>query len=621
MKKVLLLLTASVISLNCWALDLSFTATPAAIMPSQENVGTGFSGFLRADADMFGFLNAGLEGNLTMVKPEGFTDNIIATGAGVGLGAYFYPLSRLYIGAGGAGGIYQITAKLNEKNESWSDLYYRGYGDIGFRFSPAWTLSATGGYVSYLTNGTDPSISGPFFGLSLKFTANVGKTGSSSFAISFDQDSYMLPVFKTAYRTSPLGTVTIRNNEGGEIRNVKVSFRAGKYTSSTYEVASFGYIKKYGSVEIPLTADFSSEVLRFSENGKISGEIVIDYDFLGTRKQSAEGIVIDVLNRNSFFWNDDSALAAFVSPDTPEIQEFAKYIAGIARNNFTAGMNRNIITAAALYEGLVLSGIKLQPNKTTPYVKFHKSSDIDSIQYPLQTMSYFSGDLDELGLLYASCLETVGIPSGLLCTDDDFIVLVGMQVKAGSEGNHFGNTEGVVSDEFDVYFGVSMKEFGKSFAKTRKTAADEIAALKKNEEAEYTFTDIHTSWEIYSPVVFSGSGSYIEKPSQSALDKVIKTSINDYIQGDLSIVISRAKKTGDANKLGLAYLRAGQINEAKAEFSKSGAIPAMNNLANVYMLEKNYSKAAAQYKKVLDKDKDNKIAQKGLENANLKLGL
>ena len=45
----------------------------------------------------------------------------------------------------------------------------------------------------------------------------------------------------------------------------------------------------------------------------------------------------------------------------------------------------------------------------------------------------------------------------------------------------------------------------------------------------------------------------------------------------------------------------------------------MNNTANILMIEKNYSAAAAQYRAVLAKDPKNKTALKGLENAKSKL--
>ena len=44
-----------------------------------------------------------------------------------------------------------------------------------------------------------------------------------------------------------------------------------------------------------------------------------------------------------------------------------------------------------------------------------------------------------------------------------------------------------------------------------------------------------------------------------------------------------------------------------------------NPSVNILMIEKNYTAAAAQYKRILDKDPENKVAQKGLENANAKI--
>ena len=91
----------------------------------------------------------------------------------------------------------------------------------------------------------------------------------------------------------------------------------------------------------------------------------------------------------------------------------------------------------------------------------------------------------------------------------------------------------------------------------------------------------------------------------------------------MAVVIERAKKSGDSNKLGLAYVRAGQYSNAKTEFAKGAAannISAMNNLGNVYMIEKNYSAAEKQYKQILAIEPNNKAALKGLENVRSALG-
>lgn len=622
MKKLITaILAACVMVSSIFALDLTIRLSPGAEIPLTDGYGVGVGGFAQADLDLFGFLTIGGEGHLSLTKFKDIeTSNAIFYGGGLGIGAYYYPLSRLYLGVGGAAGLYQVTtSNISEEDGTTSDFYVRGYGELGFRVTPELTISATGGYNKYFVHDDDPLMTNVNAGLGVRYTIPVGKKGSSSFIASLNQNDAAFPVFMSAYRACPFGTVTIRNNEGAEVRNVHVSFRAGKYTASTFESASISKIRKYGSVEIPLYADFSKDILKFVENGKISGEIVIDYEFLGKKRQSVQNAVLSVNNRNAFTWSDSTALSCFISPDTPEILEFSKFVAGVARNNFYTGMNRNFQMAAAMTEAIRLAGVKYSGDKQTPYTEMHLTEDADYIQYPLQTLKMLSGDYDELGILLASCLESVGVPTGYIALDDDFIVLVSAGVRPGAEANSFGNTEGLIVDDSNVFFGISMANFDKGFIKARAEASKKIAQFTEDMDVEYT--NVHDAWQIYLPCAFNEAIGTYEKPASSSITSAFTAAINDYINTDLTQVLARARKSNDSNKIGIALMRMGRYGEAKTEFNKSGSISALNNLATVYMIEKSYSSAASTYKRVLEKDPSNRIAKKGLENANAKLGL
>ena len=72
----------------------------------------------------------------------------------------------------------------------------------------------------------------------------------------------------------------------------------------------------------------------------------------------------------------------------------------------------------------------------------------------------------------------------------------------------------------------------------------------------------------------------------------------------------------------MALVRSGKYREAKVEFYKAiaaGSVSAMNNLANLLLMEKDYDGATAMFKKALQKDPENKIALKGLESTKEKL--
>lgn len=608
-----------------FAADFQLRVAPAAIIPNNSYYALGFGGFAQADVDLFGFLTAGVEGTAFVEKPEGVSENITFAGGGVGLGGYYYPLSRLYIGAGGSFGVYTFSSKLENDTKNASDLYWRGYGELGYRFSPSFTLSAVGGYSQYMVNNSNSTMEGPFIGISLKFNFSTGNKGSSAFGVKLTQDSDVYPLFMSAYRNCPLGTLTIRNNEGAEVRNVHISFRAGKYTASAFESEVIKRINKYSSVEVPLYADFSNEILKFSENGKISGEIVVDYEFLGKKMQSVENVVLSVYNRNSYQWGNDDALAAFINPEVEEVKEVAKFISGVARNQLYTGMNRNIQFTAAMMEGLKLAGIKYYGETLTPYQTYHKSYELDSIQYPLQTMEFHSGDYDDLGILLASCLEATGIPTGYLPLDDDFIVLVDLQIKPSAAGNHFSNTDGLIIEDDVVYMPLSMANFEAGFSKSLTEGLKAVKLALNDEDGSYAYYSTEQSWEVYSPAVFTGSGFSFDTPSSAAIEKSVKAAIQNYITSELEGVIKTARDSGDSNRLGVALVRAGRYAEAKTEFTKAadkGSVSAMNNLANIYMaVDKNYSAAAAQYKRALQKDPENKTALNGLADANEKLSL
>lgn len=632
MKKVISYLVAVALSISSvFALDISLRLAPSVLFPpSKDTYDLGFGGTAQIDANLFNVMSVGLEGGYTTVRPKNLASLNFFSG-GIGVGAYYYPISRLYVGAGAAFGVYNVSTVFTvkdendtekSKQESASDFYYRGYGEVGFRLNPSVTISANGGYVSYLIHNSKPIHSAPFAGLSMKVTMDVGSKGSGNVSAVIEQYDDIYPLFMQLYRTASAGTIKIQNFESAEIRNVKVTFRAGKYTASSMECATIPLLQKFKSEEVPLMIDFSDEILNFSENGAISGEVVIEYELLGKKKVSVENVVLQVNNRNAFRWGDAAALAAYISPDTPEVLELAKFCAGIARNNLYTGMNRNIQFTAAIFEGLRAAGISYSGDVTTPYTTYHKDVELDSVQYPLQTMDCLSGDYDDLGILLAACLESVGIPTAVIPYDDDFLLLVSIDVKPSLALNHFATEDSILVDDSDVYFALSMSAFEKGFPESRKVGTEKLAICKADTEGKYEYLNTHLAWELYPPVVYSSGSSTFEKPNQAVLEKATADAIKAYIDSDLSVVIEAARKSGNDNKLGIALVRAGKYTEAKEAFNraaKTGSISAMNNVANVLMYERNYSAAAAQYLKVLEKDPENKTAKKGLENANGKI--
>lgn len=612
------------------AVDFTFTATPAVNISMQKEMPLGFSGFLQADLNLFNFLTFGLEGNYTLFKPDGFTKPIQLFGGGVDLGLYFFPLSRIYTGIGGGFGANSGYVNVREANDVYNTynptgLYYRGYADLGFRFTPDFILTLQGGYLSYIKKDFSAFNNGFFGGVGIKINRSVGasKNRAKAVTVSLEQYGDIYPSYSRIYRDNECGVLTITNHESAEIRNVHIYFDADKYTSSVIECGSISRLNRGKSVDIPLFIDFSDAIMSFSENGLIPGNVTIEYQMLGQKRKIQQSVTLSVRNRNAFVWDDPAALSVFVSSETPEIQNFAKSVAGIARNELATAMNRNLQFTAAMFLALRCVGITYSEDKLTPYAEYHLGGLEDSILYPMQTMECLSGDYDDFAILLMSCLESQGISCAYIATPDDFIVFVDLALSASAVGNHFADTESVLVDEEanTVYMPLAMSHFEEGFTKTRIRGSELLKQIMNDEEGEYDFILLQDAWTVYKPVVYNVASANLSSLDSSYVASQLNTAIDNYILTDLNPIVDRVKKTGDHNKTGVALVRAKRYKEAKAEFSKVNSIAALNNIANIYTIEQDYDNAMKTYQKVLAADPENKNAQTGLENLKNKLGL
>ena len=609
--------------------DFTFSITPAVNIPLQEDIPYGFTGLLQSDLNLFGFMTVGLEGNYSIFKPNGFVKPMQLFGGGLDLGFYYYPLSRLYTGLGGGFGINSGIVNVREDGGVYNTynptgLYYRGFAELGFRFSPDFILTATGGYLAYVKTDFSNFNNGIYAGIGFKLNKSTGsKRESKSILVTLEQYDDINPSFSRIYRDNECGMITITNHESAEIRNVHIYFDGEKYTNSIIECAYIKQLNRYKKEEVTLYIDFSNAIMNFTEDGLIPGSVIIEYELLGQKRRIEQSISLKVRNRNAFMWSDLAALSSFVSSETPEIQNFAKSIAGIARNQLATGMNRNFQFAAAMFVALRSASINYSEDTLTPYVDYHLSEEIDSILYPLQTMECLGGDYDDLGILLMSLLEAQGISCGYMATKDDFIVFVDLNMSAASVKNHFANESSVFID-YDadkVYLPLSMAKYEKGFTTSRQTGAKAVQSALADEEGEYEFILLEDAWTVYKPVVYNVSSKSLPKPASNLVSKQLEVAVKNYIITDLNPIVKAIEKTGDSNKLGVALVRAMRYNEAKTAFAKSDSVSAMINIANIYVIEQNYTAAMEQYKKVLKKDPENKAAQKGIESLNTKIGV
>ncbi|MDR1933226.1 MAG: hypothetical protein LBQ57_10450 [Spirochaetales bacterium] len=613
-----------------FSLDFGIQARPFVLFPygadAPDLFETGYGGDLLFDIDISSlFLNPlpfgyflGIQAGFNTIPKKNTGTSMQVYNLGLGAGLFYYPLSRLSLRLGGAYGLYEAMNAGKTHISTWWELG----AEAGFRFSPTFTLSAGAGYRLYNYASGESLYTGLFAGLSariqLETDASQGNVQSR-----LDQQDPVFPVFLGLYKQNPIGALHITNTESAEIRNVTVSFRAGNYTASQFICGTIPTLEKRRSAELPLYADFSALLFNFSENGRISGELSIRYEILGAVKEAVQNVVVSIYNRNSFRWNDPSALAVFVSPTAPEVLDFSKYIIGLARNNLRTGLNQNMQFAIHLFEGLRVGGIRASGDDQTPYISYHKDASlVDYIQFPFQTLAYGSGDMDDLGLLYAAALESAGIKTALIPLEDDFLVAFSLGISESGAAALFTNMDNVLVLDDEVWLPVSFASFREGFVNCWYAGMNRLnAAIAAG--ADIGIVLLRDAWASYPPAAITSQEAQFAKPAEVLVTRAVETDMMRYISAEFGPRILELRQQlrvqGESaalyNQLGLLYVRSGMYAEAKTEYQRAaalGSVPAMVNLGNIFSLERNFTAAESWYSRALQADPSNSAAASGL---------
>ncbi|MCQ2576575.1 MAG: tetratricopeptide repeat protein [Treponema sp.] len=552
-------------------------------------------------------------------------------GTGISAGVYYAPFSRLMLSANGSVGMYFGNYEFGQSNAGSSisvnpsyntsfimnNLYFRGYADLSFRVNPNFTIGLQAGYSDYLFDNSKSVFSGLQAGITSKITIDTKKY-QNKIELDLLQEEYIYPLFASSYKNYPFAYAYLTNRNNAEIRNVKVSFKAEKYTSSAFVCSETPRLQKGKTIEIPLMADFSNELSQFSENGQFPAQIIIEYSLLGKKYTEVKEVIIYSYNRNTFNWNDPDAIVALISPNDSSSLELSKTIIGIIRDDTHLGINKNLEYSLALLESINTMGIIYERDVQTPYDKYHNYFDeVDYIQFPFQTITYKAGDCDDLAVLYSSMLSSVGINSILIFTEDDVICGIDLNISNSAASKQFSSLDRLINVDDVLYLPVSMKNIEKGYYEAWNLALEEI-----NTSEDLTVTVISDAWENYSPIGITEKAMF-SLPNVKNLNKRITNSYNKYQKNEivpigkkLTQVYKENPTDSNSNAVGMAYLRMGNFDQAIKWFEKSAVkenVAAMANIGQIYLAKNDYSTAEKYFQRVLAINPEHAGALQGME--------
>ncbi len=520
----------------------------------------------------------------------------------------------------GDGGWY--FAMLNGGGASPGNNPFAGAGvSVSYDFTRSLGATLGGGYRWYggLFSGVTASL-----GLTYRFESARGaralpegfrllKGDARGLDLSGIRLDPVFPVFFAYYDSHPIGQAILRNLEAQEARDIKLSVLVKQFMDAPKEALFPEAIRAGAGGEVAVYGLFSDRLLDVAEATKIPIEITLEYRQFGTvvREQYVE--TLSVYDRNAMSWDDDRKAAAFVSSKDPEVLRVARSISSTVKDRFNPALSQNLQTALAVHEGLRILKLTYAKDPSSALVTGNKSA-VDFLQFPQQTLSYRTGDCDDLSILYCSILEALGIPTAFVTVPGHILMAVDLGVSAQEAGRTFSRPADLIEAEGTVWLPIETTLRDGSFQEAWEEGARQWKENSPRQQA--ALYPVRAAWQTYPPVVPPGVPPATPQPEGRrmllAFEEQTNRLVNQEIGPRVAVLQDEIRRTGSAaasNKLGVLYARFGQFDKAEAQFraaiKKQEIAGTLINLGNIAFLKGDYVESLSWYERALKRTPDN----------------
>ena len=424
----------------------------------------------------------------------------------------------------------------------------------------------------------------------------------------------VFPVLHQHYDTSPLGTVTIRNNRDRPVHDIAVDFYIDRYMSDPKTCVSALSLEPEESRDIPVFALFDSGILEILESTKVSYKLILRYVYRGKPYTDEHFDTLTIENRNATVWDDDRKVAAFVNTLDPEVMTFAKIISSFARKSTYGNLPTPLKSAIAIYEALRVYDIRYAVDAATPFEEFSENPYIvDYLQFPRQTLQYKGGDCDDLSILYNALLQSASVHTAFITVPGHIYPAISLDMSPAEARERFSRPENLIFDEEKgkTWLPLEITVLDRDFLSAwelgarewREAEAEGAAELIPTEEA---WQEYQAVW--YRPVTASEQSYFVELPDTDSVRETFNRSVRRFVlievesqTADLLEQIEADHKNGRLiNKLGVIYAQNGMFGEARMTFiaaleENPRLYAAMLNLGNIAYIDGDLQKALEQF--------------------------
>lgn len=489
--------------------------------------------------------------------------------------------------------------------------YIAPFAGSSFSLSPSFDLYVGARYDAYFTM-IDGEVDTLFDGVGASVGFRLAPASSGSFdpnlEIAPPQLRPIFPVLFRYYDENELGEVSVTNSERGRIEDVELSFYVRQYMDAPKLSVAIDELDRGESISIPIYALFEDSVLSITEGTSVNAQIQVAYTYRGRRMETVRSQTLQILDRNSIRWDDDRKAAAFVTSKDTNVLRLSRAVASVVRESESRAFSTAVRSAIGVFDALNILGVSYVVDPQSSYSELSENGTaIDYVQFPSQTLEFGSGDCDDLSVLYAALLESIGVRTAFITTPGHIFLAFDTGLSVEDARYTFSDTSRFIEYDEQAWIPVEITLVERDFSEAWNTG---LRQWREAVEAGVAaFYPVQEAWQVYEPTGFEGSDIPTTFPQPQVVRRTHDATLDELVRREIGPQVERiedrlARSPNDArllNRLGTIYARYGLLSDARQAFERAIRVeengPALINLGNLEYLNNDHIAALRYYQR------------------------
>jgi hypothetical protein len=301
-----------------------------------------------------------------------------------------------------------------------------------------------------------------------------------------------------------LGMLELKAKE--TIQNIQVNTSLTAISDNTQSLSVITELKKGDTTKIILPITLNNQIVNNLEELTLTLNIDINYNFNDEDATTQVQHQVTIYPRNYFDWRNSEQVVSFITPRDSEIFNLARRLVRSSKKYEENIIDSRSKQAMLLFNSLSSMGLtyKRDPSLGSGSSKRLSSkspaNDFDYVLFPSETLSHEGGDCEDLVILYASLLESLGIETALISIPDHILLMYNTGKTTEQVDNYKKEYNEVFNMHGTVWIPIEVTKIENSFVQAWEAGANRLNQAQAKNKKNVEIILVRAAWDNSPPL-------------------------------------------------------------------------------------------------------------------------